>query len=113
MAVQDFVDEAWHDPLIARLIERTRVAPFEPLDPSLNYDPRQPDRILVTLSDGTVLEAAVDYPLGSPQRPMSFQQITAKFHSVTGASDHEIAALSNWMNADNIFDLLKPWSGPQ
>ena len=113
MAVQDFVDEAWHDPLIARLIERTRVAPFEPLDPSLNYDPRQPDRILVTLSDGTVLEAAVDYPLGSPQRPMSFQQITAKFHSVTGASDHEIAALSNWMNADNIFDLLKPWNGPQ
>lgn len=111
--VQDFIDEAWHDPQIARLIAATRVAPFEPMDASLNYDPRQPDRMSVTLSDGDTTEAAVDYPLGSPQRPMSFDQIIEKFRSVTGAQDPHVAALADWLEADDVFDVLKPWSALQ
>ncbi len=109
--VRDFADEAWREPPIARLIEKTRVAPFEPLNPSLNYDPRQPDRMRLTLSDGAQLEAAIDYPLGAPQRPMSFEQIIAKFRSVADANDRQVAALAKWMDADDVLDLLKPWSG--
>ncbi|MEQ9487988.1 MAG: MmgE/PrpD family protein [Alphaproteobacteria bacterium] len=113
VTAKDFIDEAWRDPTIAHLVGLTRVAPFKPLDPGLNYDPRQPDRMHVHLDDGTTHEASVDYPLGAPQNPMSLDDIVAKFTSLTMANSDDIAALIAWPDCPNIHDLLKPWSAPK
>ena len=53
-------------------------------NPDLNYDPDQPDRLSIDFADGAVVETAVAYPLGAPQRPMTTDQLAAKFHAITG-----------------------------
>lgn len=84
--------------------------PFEPLDLGLNYDPRQPDRLSITLNDGTEHVAEIDYPLGAPQRPMTFDDILTKFRGVTNATNDQAAAIAAWPDCDDLHDLLKPWS---
>ena len=38
----------------------------------------------VTYADGTVIRSVVDYPKGSPQNPMSREELRSKFDALTG-----------------------------
>lgn len=109
-----FMSAVWNRPDVTVLMDRTTVHPFIPLDPQTNYDPRQPDRVVVTLSDGHCIEETVVYPLGSPQRPLSSAAILEKFKNNAAARPHTRAmvdGLNTWMDADDLLGVLDDWRG--
>lgn len=79
LTIADLDAEAWQRDEVKALISKTQVEHFQPQDPSLNYDPQDPDRLRLLLMDGQELEVACPYPLGAPQLPMTRTQIQHKF----------------------------------
>ncbi len=115
VTMQDFADEAWTHPDMIWLIERTTVRPFKPENPLMNYDPAEPDRLVITRLDGTIIEETIAYPLGAPQRPMSHKRIVEKFvqNAGTRATDTEAAEklerLARWIEAPSLTSVFKDW----
>ena len=65
------------DPAIVALTRITKVLS----DPSIDPTAIEPARVRVTLKDGRTLEAASDRIKGSPQQPMSTDELTAKLRA--------------------------------
>jgi 2-methylcitrate dehydratase PrpD len=65
------------DPVIASLLQRTRVSVAADL--SAKYPAAWPARLRIRLVDGTVLTCAADYPRGNPENPVTTQELEAKF----------------------------------
>ena len=84
LTLADSANGFWQDERIRGLVELTSVTAEPARNPDLNYDPDQPDRLSIDLADGAVVETAIAYPLGAPQRPMTTDQLAAKFHAITG-----------------------------
>ena len=82
---------------------------FKPARPELNYDPQQPDRIFVDCTDGR-RKLDIPYPLGSPQEPISQQQLEQKFSLNTGLDEAKSTALwqrlKGWQESANIHHLF-------
>lgn len=104
---------AWDRPEIAALIERTRVHPFAPARPDLNYAEEDPDRMVLSLADGKTVEASCTFPLGAPQAPMTDDQLRAKFEANCASAFAGPAAgmlsadrLRNWLDEPSIARLL-------
>jgi 2-methylcitrate dehydratase PrpD len=77
-------------------------------------------RLIVETADGRTLEATVDYPLGSIQRPLADDQLAAKFTdlatpSVGSERAAEIAAavwaIDGATTVTRLVDLLVPADG--
>ncbi|MEM8645651.1 MAG: MmgE/PrpD family protein [Pseudomonadota bacterium] len=79
LRLTDLEEDAWRRPEVQHLISQTEVHPFAPTRPHLNYDPEEPDRMVLTLRGQEQLEARCSFPLGAPQNPMSAAQIEGKF----------------------------------
>ncbi|MFO0890150.1 MAG: MmgE/PrpD family protein [Isosphaeraceae bacterium] len=79
LTAAQFTPERLRDPAILELVARTRVVE----DPSLTarYPAAIPNRVRITLDDGTVLEEEVAHPPGHDQNPLSYEQLSAKFHA--------------------------------
>lgn len=103
LGLSDITSEAWTAPDIKTLIGKTFVHPFTPSRPDLNYDPDEPDRIVVTFRSGAAREQTCAYPLGAPQNPMSAADIRAKFQAIVPASraTHQDAVF-NWLQTTDI-----------
>ena len=84
LTLADSANGFWQDKRIRDLVDLTCVTAEPARNPDLNYDPDQPDRLSIDFADGAVVETAVTYPLGAPQRPMTTDQLAAKFHAITG-----------------------------
>ena len=84
LTLADSANGFWQDERIKGLVELTSVTAEPARNPDLNYDPDQPDRLSIDLAGGAVVETAIAYPLGAPQRPMTSDQLAAKFHAITG-----------------------------
>ncbi|MEO0822295.1 MAG: MmgE/PrpD family protein, partial [Pseudomonadota bacterium] len=67
----------WRTPRIRGLAERIAVTAVPARRPERNYDPEQPDR-LVLEAGGARHEALCAFPLGSPQNPMIAVQLSTK-----------------------------------
>ena len=76
-----------------------------PKNPSLNYDPEDPDWLVVRTADCQAHRAERAFPLGAPQCPMSFDQIAGKFETNAG---REVGDLAAWDEAIDIRPLLAP-----
>jgi len=96
---------------VKQMIAKTSVKGFKPKRPELNFDPEQPDRIVIESSGGSQL-VEIPYPLGSPQQPMSETRHLNKFQLNSGLGDTDARNLWNqlraWPRADNIHALLAP-----
>jgi 2-methylcitrate dehydratase PrpD len=53
-----------------------------------------PARVSITLGDGRTIEKFVRYPKGDPENPLSWEELAAKFHALTGRGDI-VDAVSN------------------
>lgn len=73
--VADFSPEKIADPARQALAARLTMVANDCLDPNA----LAPQSVVVTLTDGTVLREALPSVLGSPERPLSDEQCTAKF----------------------------------
>ncbi|MBE1283251.1 MAG: hypothetical protein GJ676_08050 [Rhodobacteraceae bacterium] len=102
LTLADSAEGFWTRPDVSRLIALTSVSTVAPLNPDLNYDPAQPDRLEVHLRDGRVLSGTCDYPLGSRRTPMSEAQLAAKYQSITGRPPAEFSMLLRWPEAPDI-----------
>ena len=89
---------------ISALIKVTEVQTRQPNNPELNFDPQDPDWLEVSDAKGNCWRSETAYPLGSPQNPMSQQQIYQKFKSNSGFA--LTAALSNWTESKNINTVI-------
>ena len=111
LQLDDLDREAWCDAGIRRLIEITRVEPFAPARPQLNYDPEEPDRLTLELDGGESLTACVAYPRGAPQNRLGLDDIFAKFHRNAGRRHRPepaaVAALAEWPACDDLNPLLE------
>ncbi len=107
LTLADLDARAWQQRDVAALIERTRVRAFTPNRPQLNYDPQEPDRIDVTLSNGEILSATCALPLGAPRNPMSAEQVAAKLRSnAPRLTDQDLARLFAWQEFDDAARLF-------
>ena len=108
----DHLDQAlWKDPLISRLIKSTSVYSFEPARPALNYDPREPDRMKVTLTDGHQLESECAFPLGAPENPMTDKAVMDKFRKNAGVQQNGVTeAFPDWSVPHCVHSILESFS---
>jgi len=107
LTLADLEASTWEKPQIADLISKTHVHPFAPKRPDLNYAEDDPDRMIVTLADGTQHDQHCAFPFGSPQAPMAEGALWAKFTANTGPAPKAWAeALRHWPDTPNILPLL-------
>jgi 2-methylcitrate dehydratase len=77
VTLNSFDEPRLADPRILDLLDKTTIAE----DPALNegYPEGIPNRLTVTLEDGTVLDKRVDFPRGHARNPMTDDEVVAKF----------------------------------
>ena len=97
-------------PEIQELISKVTFHARPQLNPELNYDPADPDWLEVNLTDGRTFRAEVAYPLGTPENPMTPDQIFDKFIK----NGHRLAdpnalldRLKRWDQLEDICSLIK------
>jgi 2-methylcitrate dehydratase len=80
ISTRQFTPERLNDPLIRDLVSRTTVVE----DPLLTaaYPAEVPNRVKVTLEDGTELVRSLAHPPGHDKNPLSDAQLAAKFHAL-------------------------------
>ena len=106
LLLADVENDFWKDPQVTRLAAQTSVAAEKAQKPELNYDPEQPDIMQVTLGDGSVLEEAVAYPLGSAQNPMTEAQLAGKFGAVTRRPAAQFEKMLGWLEAGDVVSFF-------
>jgi 2-methylcitrate dehydratase PrpD len=82
LALDSFTDQAVQDPLVRTLAEKIAME----VDPDIS-DTREgtrPCKVTVRLKDGTLLSDRVDFPRGSPQRPLNSEELKMKFAEGAG-----------------------------
>src|SRR5207237_986614 len=75
-------------------------------DLSAKYPRAWPTRLVLTLSDGTVLRGASDYPVGNPENPVTTEQLEQKFASLVVPRWGEAPAA----RARHAIHLLESWT---
>ncbi len=80
ISADQFVPERLNDPLLKDLISRTTVIEDHSLSEA--YPAAVPNRVTVTLADGSVLVRELSHPPGHAQNPLSEGQLGAKFHGL-------------------------------
>ena len=80
ISARQFSPERLADPALLDLVSRTKVVE----DPKLTagYPAGIPNRVTVTLSDGTKLVEEVAFPPGHDQNPLTDGQLATKFHGL-------------------------------
>ena len=95
MDLRSYQLSALGDPAVVALAARTRVIDDPGLDPAA-----QTARVKVTLNDGSTVEVTSETMKGSPEDPMSEDELLAKFH---GCLDFGIGA--SRAEADRLADV--------
>ena len=109
----DVITDRSAEPPIAELIDRTRFVEDDELDPL--YPERYTTLLSVSTHDGTEYERRVDFARGTPESPMTDEEIVAKFrHLASGRVGDDraeqivklVADLEHHERLDGLFDLL-------
>ncbi len=75
--LQEFSDEAIHDPVVLALAKKVR---YE-LDPTIDYPRHFSGHVRIILDDGRLLEANQPHPRGGMEAPLPPQEIETKFRA--------------------------------
>jgi 2-methylcitrate dehydratase PrpD len=78
--LDQFTGERFHEPQIKRLVGKVVLEK----DPRIekNFPVEWPAFVKVHMASGTSFEKYVRYPKGDPENPMTWQELSAKFHSL-------------------------------
>lgn len=96
-----FTDSAVQDRAVRRLMDTITVTTAEPPSPSIPY----PCELTLTLTDGRQLRHRVEFARGSPQLPLTPEELDAKFLYCSRyilPPDHIDEAITNLRNLENI-----------
>ena len=78
VTLESFSDARLHDEALLDLVARIKID--RNADLTARYPKGIPNRITVTLQDGTQLTAENEFPRGHDQNPMTDEEVAAKFH---------------------------------
>ena len=96
------------DPKILELAKRVEIV----LDPEIEkiYPATFANKVEILLNNGKEFEARIDFPSGSPENPMSFDQVVGKFESLANkvvAKDRIDAIIESVGRIDELDDIRK------
>jgi 2-methylcitrate dehydratase PrpD len=96
------------DPKILELAKRVEIV----LDPEIEkiYPATFANKVEILLNNGKKLEARIDFPSGSPENPMSFDQVVKKFESLANkvvAKDRIDAIIESVERIEKLDDIRK------
>jgi len=106
ISARQFTAERMSDPALLDLVARTRVVE----DPQLTaqYPAGIPNRVTVTLDDGTKRVSEVVYPPGHDQNPLSDLQLAGKFHGLIDPVLGPVRAGQIWERVSHLEDDPAP-----
>lgn len=107
VTARQFSPKALANAFTLDLVARTNVVE----DPALTaqYPKGIPNRITITMDDGSVLEAANTYPPGHDQNPLSDEQLQAKFLGLTETELGADPAIDLFNRLGQLADDDRPW----
>jgi 2-methylcitrate dehydratase PrpD len=96
------------DPKILELAKRVEIV----LDPEIEkiYPATFANKVEILLNNGKKFEARIDFPSGSPENPMSFDQVVGKFESLANkvvAKDRIDAIIESVERIEKLDDIRK------
>jgi len=106
-----FANAGVSDSEIATLLKRTTVSVAPDL--TANYPRAWPTRLSVTLTDGTVLRGASDFPVGNPENPVSTTQLEEKFTGLVAprwGDDSAARAIEILHALESVDDMSKAFA---
>ncbi len=109
--LEQFSDAKIADPAVVALAKRVEVA----VDPDIDklYPKRYPNRVEIILRNGQRWETRVDFPKGSVEQPMTFDEVAGKFRSLAGGTmtaseaDRIVEAVDGLEKLTDIRDLTQ------
>jgi len=101
LVLDTFTDEAVNEPGIRRVAERITMG----LDPTLEEtaEGSRPAKVTVKLTDGRVLSRQLDFARGTPRRPMTDQELRAKFDACAS----RVLKSAQVQNTGTLIDALE------
>jgi 2-methylcitrate dehydratase PrpD len=107
--LEQFSESTISEPSIMELASRVEVV----VDPAIDqiYPKRYPNRVEIILKNGRRFEMQIDFPKGSAEQPMSFNEVAAKFRSLAGhavtpdRTERLIDAVDRLEELENIGEL--------
>jgi 2-methylcitrate dehydratase len=106
VSAAQFSQQRLNDPALLDLVKRTTVVE----DPALTagYPAGIPNRVKVTLTDGTFLESEVAYPPGHEKNPLTDSQLAVKYHGLTDEAIGRDRASQLWERLSKIDSDPRP-----
>jgi 2-methylcitrate dehydratase len=106
ITADQFTPERFADPTLLDLVARTSVVE----DPALTagYPAGIPNRVSVTLDDGTVLQRELAFPPGHEKNPLTDDQLRAKFESLAVPALGPERCEALWQRLERIEDDPRP-----
>ncbi len=112
LTLDDLAEQRWQEPDIVRLIDCVAIHPFKPSQPARNYDPLEPDRMRITLNEGRQMEAVCGAAPGTPENPLSDEDVVEKFrHNAGPIGDGSLEALLVWPETSGVLSLFERFGG--
>jgi len=113
--IGEFTDEVVNRADIRAMIKRIDYQPYESVEPGYS---NVTSFIDVTLMDGTIYRERADYPRGSPENPMSFEDVAEKFRGCTMAAswptdktERTIELVAELEKLSSVRDLIAQLTG--
>jgi 2-methylcitrate dehydratase len=106
VSAAQFTPERLADPALLDLVSRTTVT--EDPDLTAGYPAGIPNRVTVTLDDGTTLQSRVDFPPGHDKNPLTDAQLRTKFLGLVLPSLGRERADALWERATRLEDDPRP-----
>ncbi|HYF91561.1 MAG TPA: MmgE/PrpD family protein [Symbiobacteriaceae bacterium] len=108
---QEYGQAMVRDKEINKVMAKTEVE----VDPRLGegWPDKWPAKVVVTLTDGAVLERLVEYPLGEPERPMQYSQLVGKMQEAAKGYltevevEHVVETIQSLEKLRSVRDLMQ------
>jgi 2-methylcitrate dehydratase len=107
VSAEQFTPERLADPALLDLVARTQVVEAPEL--TAGYPAGIPNRVRVTLEDGSVLEREIAFPPGHDKNPLTDEQLLVKFRGLAVPAVGEDKAAALWERARKLDDDPKPY----
>lgn len=106
VSAEQFSSSRLADPALLDLVSRTTVIE----DPALTagYPAGIPNRVKVTLTDGTELVEEVAFPPGHDKNPLTTEQLAAKFHGLADPAIGSARASAVWERLNRLEEDDRP-----
>jgi 2-methylcitrate dehydratase len=106
VTAEQFSDQRLSDPALLDLVARTTVVE----DPALTagYPAGIPNRVTVTLDDGSVLVSKIAFPPGHDKNPLSDAQLATKFHGLADSAIGSDRAKQLWERLSRLEEDPRP-----